>query len=37
MILCWIGIHRKVWRFVGNSDSPDAYIRACTRCGREIW
>ena len=33
--LCSLGIHRRRWLFVGDSWTPDAYVKACTRCGTE--
>jgi hypothetical protein len=34
-MLCWIGVHRWRWLFVGDHQQPNAYVKACTRCGRE--
>lgn len=34
-VLCWLGWHRYRWLFVGDSWTPDAHVRAGTRCGQE--
>lgn len=34
-IFCFLGLHRFRWLFVGDSWMPAAWVKACTRCGRE--
>lgn len=33
--LCYIGLHRYRWLFVGSSWQPNDYVLACTHCGQE--
>lgn len=39
-ILCWFGIHRWYWQFVGSSWQPNDYVKVCEWCDREwpgVW
>ena len=36
--LCFVGMHPlREWAFVGTSWTPDAYIRVCRECGRQVY
>jgi hypothetical protein len=33
--LCWFGLHKYRWLFMGSYWQPSDYVEACVRCGRE--